>query len=196
MTTCTEEEMLKVLRSTLTQQKYRSQYNQEHKAEILEQLHQSYPARKVEIAEYSHNYYLENKERLLEQQRQYRLEHPERQAIYNQRRKKEKAEYLRRHNKEHPEPHRQSVRNRRALLANSNGNFTAEEFRLLCEVYENKCAYCHSELPLVPDHMTPLSRGGSNYIDNIVPACESCNSKKHTMTYDEYIERLSKESME
>ncbi|QZT61298.1 HNH endonuclease [Mycolicibacterium austroafricanum] len=52
--------------------------------------------------------------------------------------------------------------------------------------------------PLTKDHMVPLSRGGSDSIDNIVGACVECNTRKHMMTAEEFlpttatIRRLSK----
>lgn len=36
------------------------------------------------------------------------------------------------------------------------------------------------------DHRTPIARGGSNGIENLVPACNSCNSKKGTRTEPEF----------
>src|ERR1700727_1978988 len=52
-----------------------------------------------------------------------------------------------------------------------------------------KCYYC--EVPLAPgfttkDHLTPLCRGGSDRIDNIVPACKPCNQMKAWRTEDEF----------
>lgn len=41
------------------------------------------------------------------------------------------------------------------------------------------CAYCGSnETALERDCVLPISRGGRYTIDNVVPACRSCNSSK------------------
>jgi 5-methylcytosine-specific restriction endonuclease McrA len=41
------------------------------------------------------------------------------------------------------------------------------------------CAYCGaSGIPLQRDCVLPLSRGGRYTVDNIVPACGSCNASK------------------
>jgi len=37
------------------------------------------------------------------------------------------------------------------------------------------------------DHLVPLSRGGSNHNDNLVPSCKPCNREKGTQTYTEYV---------
>jgi len=51
------------------------------------------------------------------------------------------------------------------------------------------CIYCgRDDLTLTEDHKVPLSRGGSDDITNIVPACRPCNSRKHTRTAHEYLE--------
>lgn len=46
---------------------------------------------------------------------------------------------------------------------------------------------------LVMDHMTPVARGGSDHIDNIVGACSACNQRKATMTAFEYLQFLRME---
>jgi 5-methylcytosine-specific restriction endonuclease McrA len=52
------------------------------------------------------------------------------------------------------------------------------------------CAYC--EKPVTgdpdPDHVVPLSRGGSNGNANILPACRPCNSDKRDLLLHEWAE--------
>lgn len=43
------------------------------------------------------------------------------------------------------------------------------------------CQYCSSKPPKVPleiDHITPVSKGGKNSIDNLITACFDCNRGK------------------
>lgn len=43
----------------------------------------------------------------------------------------------------------------------------------------NGCAYCGtSDKPLQRDCVLPVSRGGRYTLDNVVPACASCNASK------------------
>jgi 5-methylcytosine-specific restriction endonuclease McrA len=67
--------------------------------------------------------------------------------------------------------------------------FTSEEWRALLERYGNKCAYCGDTSNLEADHRTPICRGGSNNIENILPACRRCNRTKFSMTEQEFRER-------
>lgn len=49
------------------------------------------------------------------------------------------------------------------------------------------CVYCGDQhRPLVPDHVIPVARGGSNHRINLVPACESCNSAKRDKPWPEW----------
>lgn len=73
---------------------------------------------------------------------------------------------------------------RRARKNEVGGNFTKDEFRALCERYGNICLCCKQHNPLCADHVIPLSKGGSNSIENIQPLCHTCNSKKHKKTVD------------
>lgn len=49
------------------------------------------------------------------------------------------------------------------------------------------CAYCGERTDdMQPDHVIPLSRGGSNSITNIVPSCGPCNADKRDLYLHEW----------
>ena len=57
------------------------------------------------------------------------------------------------------------------------------------------CAYCGCEIKfkeMQADHVVPLYRGGKDEIDNLLPACRSCNHYKSTLTVEEFREQVSK----
>jgi hypothetical protein len=59
------------------------------------------------------------------------------------------------------------------------GKFTTKEWQDKLKEYNFKCAYCGTDrVKMTKDHLVPVSRGGTNTIDNIVPACLRCNMKK------------------
>jgi len=81
------------------------------------------------------------------------------------------------------------VRNHKYLQNASGIRITIEQWRDICERFNNRCAYCgiHEEVlkiihnqNLSMDHVIPLSKGGKHIVENIVPSCRSCNSKKGT----------------
>ena len=53
------------------------------------------------------------------------------------------------------------------------------------------CAHCGSEGKLHVDHILPLSRGGSNELENLQMLCAPCNQSKHTKTMDEWVGEAS-----
>lgn len=71
---------------------------------------------------------------------------------------------------------------RRAREREIINTLTSEEWLDILKEYKYKCVYCGKEFNLFDrpekDHIIPISKGGHNTKENIVPACKSCNSKK------------------
>ena len=98
--------------------------------------------------------------------------------------------------KANPEAVRLIGHRRRARITGAGGSFTAEQFKALGD----RCLCCgrtEAELAqlglmLVPDHVLPIARGGSNDISNIQPLCHAyrkgtrsgCNNRKHAKHID------------
>lgn len=68
---------------------------------------------------------------------------------------------------------------RRARKRDAGGSFTPEQMQEVFKRQRYLCANCGKKLKLVGDHKTPLSRGGSNDIENIEGLCGPCNNKKN-----------------
>lgn len=66
---------------------------------------------------------------------------------------------------------------RRAAELGASGSHTREEWVLLLEQCAGLCVYC-LRAATERDHVQPITRGGSDDIGNLVPACRSCNSSK------------------
>ena len=92
-----------------------------------------------------------------------------------------------------PEVVRVVRRLRRAREVKAPGAYTTAQWLDLVRIYDGRCGYCGVAATLEPDHRIPLSRGGSNWIENIIPCCSPCNTRKRTATEDEFRARLHRE---
>lgn len=65
-------------------------------------------------------------------------------------------------------------------------------------VYEKckgHCAYCGEKLDMKDmqiDHIVPLCRGGKDELENMLPACRSCNHYKRTSSIEGFREMIEK----
>ena len=67
--------------------------------------------------------------------------------------------------------------NSRAASNTAKANQVWEEIKA---AYDHRCAYCgKKDRNLTKDHMVPIAKGGSDRMDNVVPACFSCNRRKN-----------------
>lgn len=72
-------------------------------------------------------------------------------------------------------------------------NHSFYEWIELLKKHDNKCYYCKTRMTKTPgpkqrtrDHIVPVTKGGTDEIANIVPACRSCNSRKGVKDIDQW----------
>lgn len=72
--------------------------------------------------------------------------------------------------------------------------FGYEIRQYLLEEYGHNCQYCggdSNDKRLEIEHKIPVSRGGSNRVDNLIIACRTCNQNKDNLTLEEYLVKLN-----
>lgn len=136
-----------------------------------------------------------NPDRERERVKIWRKQNPDKVRAQNRRhhennrdaRNAQSKERTRRHYREKPELYKINVHVRRARKKANGGKFTALQWAELKHQYDYHCLCCgrrEPEIQLTPDHVVPLSRGGSNDISNIQPLCLPCNNRKRARTID------------
>lgn len=79
---------------------------------------------------------------------------------------------------------RQKNHQRRAQVTANGAMYTQAEWDRLCAFYNHRCLCCGKRRPLTVDHVVPVTKGGSNLIQNLQPLCRPCNSRKSDQTID------------
>lgn len=107
------------------------------------------------VLEANHAWYAANKDRVREYRRQYRIANRDKIRAANNARK--------------------------ALQRGVEVNdLTGEQWTEIRALFKQRCAYCNCKpRVLTMDHVVPLSKGGHHTAANIIPACQSCNSRKN-----------------
>ena len=145
-----------------------------------ERLRKSYLANKVEIGERRKARYQAGKARELERNKAWSNRNREYHRTLN-----------RAWAKTNPIAARALVARRRAALRSAEGRYRLGDVLKLLIQQENRCAACQDDISnrFEIDHVTPLSRGGSNWPDNIQLLCMPCNRSKSYKTPDEWVKR-------
>ncbi|TMF53502.1 MAG: HNH endonuclease [Chloroflexi bacterium] len=146
--------------------------------------------------EYGREWMKRNPDKARAAMRRWRRRHPEVHAARTRARYARDPERFRQSIE--ASPNRAAVRRamherRRARALGAGPSFTAAEWTALVAANGNRCAYDGAPGPLHADHRLPLARGGTNEIQNILPACARCNLRKHLMTEEEFRSRLAAE---
>jgi 5-methylcytosine-specific restriction endonuclease McrA len=101
-------------------------------------------------------------------------------------------DYQRQWNKDHPGPAQARGNRRRARRRGAVGFHTSDEWKALQAAHGGLCAYCRLRPGVTKDHIVPLSRGGSDWIENIAPACRSCNARKRDLSVRDFVNEIQR----
>jgi 5-methylcytosine-specific restriction endonuclease McrA len=147
----------------------------------------NYRKYEVERREYARARYSADPIRCQEEQRRRRLKNPVAvRAIRKASRIKNKELYIeksRRWKSANYEKVLAFNRNYRARRRAAQGTHTADDVRSILRMQRFRCAYCPTRLPdgveRHVDHITALTRGGTNDRRNLQILCQPCNSRKY-----------------
>ncbi|MDP9276410.1 MAG: HNH endonuclease [Chloroflexota bacterium] len=150
--------------------------------------------------EYGREWMRRNPQQARDAMRRWRRRHPDKHNAagrdYYARHKERLAPYFAAYIRAHRELRQAISARRRSRELAAEGDYTTEEWMALLKAHGFRCTYCGTDGPLEPDHRVPLARGGTNYIENILPACRRCNTRKRLLTEDEFRARLASEDRE
>ena len=163
--------------------KHGAQWYQRHRIRRREQAKRQYrKERRFKLQQQKarrRRYYWRNRERISEKRKTQRARNPKFFRAWERRRyRKHRIERI------------VAQRNTQARRAGAIGQITPEQWRGLLKRHHFLCFYCGTHLLPVNrtlDHKVPLSRGGTNTIGNVVPACRSCNQRKTRLTVEEFL---------
>ncbi len=189
---CSEECSRKAENSTERAKKSRELYYLKNREKVLKKSKDNRnnysEERKKEIKEQRHKYYLENKKKILENNKKWKIKNEEKYKEYCK-------EYCKKYNlTEKGKEINILKRYKRRMNVDKLNNI---DFNLLKEKFDklgNKCIICGNK-NITIDHIIPVSRGGTNDIDNLQPLCKSCNSSKGNKSMEgflTYLERKGK----
>lgn len=162
----------------------RKLFRETHKEHVSEQKKRDRETHKEQIAAYKREYqqgenyktyqkryHQEHLDQVHEQQRQqYQEQREQRIAHQRQYLRTEKGRLV-------DKAHRHK---RKAQKRASEGFYTAQQLQEQFQRQKGKCYYCKAKFGKIyhVDHVVPLSKGGTNEINNIVLACPTCNMRK------------------
>jgi 5-methylcytosine-specific restriction endonuclease McrA len=160
------------------------EYYLNHRDKILVQRHQRYWNNPEKARAATRVYYQDHKQEFNDYRRQWRKQNPDKMKAQSQRARlrnpelwKLKLEKLNAWAVEHGYQLVYLAR-RRARLRGLPSTLTPEQWEAIKAIYHYRCAYCGKKKPLTQDHIIAATHGGGYTLDNIVPACRSCNSRK------------------
>lgn len=175
---------------------YKYTPSEEQKEKYREQAYDRYQTNKDEINEARRNKYAtdeEYKNKVSERNKEYRDSNKEKLKEYKDSHKEETKEYNKNYSKTKVGRANNLLGSYRANdLKYNRGECTLTPSFIVNEIFTKSCVYCgESDWRKIGCDRKDSSLPHTE--DNVVPCCLSCNSKKGSISYDEYIKMLEKE---
>lgn len=134
------------------------------------------------------DYYYRNREQQIAKVGEWRKSNRKRRLAQKARYRELHPGALRAWHARNPNKNGHYIHARRIRKLGNGGAHTLKEWLALVEAHGGACVYCRrTGLKLTKDHKVPLSLGGSDDIENIAPACKSCNSAKGKMSAERFL---------
>lgn len=178
--------------------------NNKEKIAIYKKNYQQKDSRK----EYREKYYQNNKERILNNRKNYYQNNRDRllenQKEYYHNNKEARVEYNKEYFRNNPHIGFNNRLKRKERLENVCGSgITKKEWYEIMNSTDWTCFYCEEYIgnknrKRTLDHIIPVSRGGPNTKENLIPSCKRCNCSKNDKIGNEwkYFNSLPKEKQE
>ena len=161
--------------------------------------------------EYAAKRWAENPEQMRERNREWSKANPEKRLAKEKRWREKNSEYVADRDRAYragneglhvqnrarvkawrvanPDAYRAQVHLRRARKVGAEGSYGPEDVQRMLHAQNGVCNGCSAAIwkNYTIDHMTPLSRGGSNWPANLQLLCKRCNSAKNNRTMEEWL---------
>jgi 5-methylcytosine-specific restriction endonuclease McrA len=176
--------------------KRRARYRAEHLEEVKAANRQWLQDNPEKVESYRQRYVAEG--RMARLARTWRRRNMDRirktQAAYRVGKEAYIADLFRRWRSANEERYAELIRRRKARVRGAKlgaiAPLTATEWVDNKDYFAHRCGYCPEAGPrvnLAQEHMTPVSRGGTHDLENVIPACKRCNSRKRDKTLLEWL---------
>lgn len=169
---------------SVAKNEYQKVRYQDNKEQILAECKARYELNKESIQLWHKQYYIDNPDKYIEKltKAQIRNQGTEQRLITKERALKYK--------KKNPEVVAISTQNHRAMKLGAPGKLTLVSIRALRVTQNNLCHYCEVSIAdyYEIEHAQPMSKNGTNYIENIRLSCLPCNRSKGVKTEQQFFD--------
>lgn len=173
-------------------------YKEKNREKINKKWRESYKENPIAHKSKNLEYYYKNKELISQKSKSYYEKNKEQcreNAIewYNKN-KETSLKRIAKWQKNNSEKVKIFKANNRAKREKVEGKFTKEDIEQILKLQKNKCAYCKCNVSKTRhiDHIMPLSKGGTNWRNNLQILCPKCNLTKNAKDPIKFAQEIGK----